>query len=109
VTLDEIIAEVDSDKATFELPAEATGILRHVAKEGDVLEIGGLICKIEITEGAPAQTAAPSAPSLLPRLQYLFLPLPPMLPDMLLLLHPRFWQKKEFLLPPFRVQEKTEE
>ena len=40
VTLDEIIADVDSDKATFELPAEATGILRHVAKEGDVLEIG---------------------------------------------------------------------
>ncbi|WP_373521192.1 2-oxoglutarate dehydrogenase complex dihydrolipoyllysine-residue succinyltransferase [Aquiflexum sp.] len=51
VELDEIIAEVDSDKATFELPAEATGVLRHVAKEGDTLEIGGLICKIEVTEG----------------------------------------------------------
>ena len=50
VELDEIIAEVDSDKATFELPAEARGILRHVAKEGDILEIGGLICKIELTE-----------------------------------------------------------
>lgn len=61
VTLDEIIAEVDSDKATFELPAEATGILRHVAKEGDVLEIGGLICKIEVTEEAPAKTE--SAPA----------------------------------------------
>ncbi|RZS94944.1 2-oxoglutarate dehydrogenase complex dihydrolipoyllysine-residue succinyltransferase [Cecembia calidifontis] len=62
VQLDEIIAEVDSDKATFELPAEATGILRHVAKEGDTLEIGGLICKIEVVEGgAPAQTAAPAA------------------------------------------------
>lgn len=62
VELDEIIAEVDSDKATFELPAEATGILRHVAKEGDTLEIGGLICKIEVVEGgAPAQTAAPAA------------------------------------------------
>jgi 2-oxoglutarate dehydrogenase E2 component (dihydrolipoamide succinyltransferase) len=47
VDLDEIIAEVDSDKATFELPAEASGILRHVAKEGDTLEIGGLICQIE--------------------------------------------------------------
>lgn len=52
VTLDEIIAEVDSDKATFELPAEASGILRHVAQEGDTLEIGGLICKIEVTEDA---------------------------------------------------------
>lgn len=64
VTLDEIIAEVDSDKATFELPAEATGILRHVAKEGDVLEIGGLICKIEVTEEAPAKTeSAPAEPT----------------------------------------------
>lgn len=55
VELDEIIAEVDSDKATFELPAEANGILRHVAQEDDTLEIGGLICKIEVMEGgAPA-------------------------------------------------------
>ncbi|EPR68895.1 Dihydrolipoamide succinyltransferase component (E2) of 2-oxoglutarate dehydrogenase complex [Cyclobacterium qasimii M12-11B] len=53
VELDEIIAEVDSDKATFELPAEASGILRQVAGEGDTLEIGGLICKIEVTDGAP--------------------------------------------------------
>jgi 2-oxoglutarate dehydrogenase E2 component (dihydrolipoamide succinyltransferase) len=60
VTLDEIIAEVDSDKATFELPAEATGILRQVAKEGDVLEIGGLICRIEVG-GASASALAPSA------------------------------------------------
>lgn len=68
VTLDEIIAEVDSDKATFELPAEATGILRHVAKEGDVLEIGGLICKIEVGGAAPsaASTAAPVAPVAAP-------------------------------------------
>ncbi|SIN95947.1 2-oxoglutarate dehydrogenase complex dihydrolipoyllysine-residue succinyltransferase [Algoriphagus halophilus] len=62
VALDEIIAEVDSDKATFELPAEASGILRHVAQEGDVLEIGGLICKIEVTEGAPTAAAESSAP-----------------------------------------------
>ncbi|WP_420388233.1 2-oxoglutarate dehydrogenase complex dihydrolipoyllysine-residue succinyltransferase [Roseivirga sp.] len=57
VELDEVIAEVDSDKATFELPAEANGILRIVAEEGDTLEIGALICKIEVTEGgAPAKT-----------------------------------------------------
>src|SRR5882757_1390989 len=58
VTLDEIIAEVESDKATFELPAEATGILRIVAKEKTALPIGGLICKIEITAGAPTAKAA---------------------------------------------------
>ncbi|AWW30465.1 dihydrolipoamide succinyltransferase [Echinicola strongylocentroti] len=51
VEMDEIIAEVDSDKATFELPAEAQGILKRVAEEGDTLEIGGLICKIEVVEG----------------------------------------------------------
>ena len=68
VTLDEIIADVDSDKATFELPAEATGILRHVAKEGDVLEIGGLICRIEVGGTAPAaaSTPAPAAPVAAP-------------------------------------------
>jgi 2-oxoglutarate dehydrogenase E2 component (dihydrolipoamide succinyltransferase) len=51
VQLDEIIAEVESDKATFELPAEANGILHIVAQEGQSLPIGGLICTIEITEG----------------------------------------------------------
>ena len=69
VTLDEIIAEVDSDKATFELPAEATGILRQVAKQGDVLEIGGLICRIEVggSVAAPSSTApAPTAPAAAP-------------------------------------------
>lgn len=69
VKLDEIIAEVDSDKATFELPAEATGILRHVAKEGDTLEIGGLICKIEVNDSAPAESSStplPQAPSAAP-------------------------------------------
>lgn len=63
VTLDEIIAEVDSDKATFELPAEATGILRQVAKEGDVLEIGGLICRIEVGGSVAAPSVAAPAPS----------------------------------------------
>ncbi len=65
VKLDEVIAEVESDKATFELPAEANGILRIVAKEKQTLPIGGLICKIEITEGSPAvapvQASAPVA------------------------------------------------
>jgi 2-oxoglutarate dehydrogenase E2 component (dihydrolipoamide succinyltransferase) len=66
VELDEIIAEVDSDKATFELPAEASGILRHVAKEGDTLEIGGMICKIEVSEAqesVKSPETSSSAPS----------------------------------------------
>lgn len=61
VKLDEVIAEVESDKATFELPAEANGILRIVAKEKTTLPIGGLICKIEVTEGgAPATAPTPT-------------------------------------------------
>ncbi|MBS1682995.1 MAG: 2-oxoglutarate dehydrogenase complex dihydrolipoyllysine-residue succinyltransferase [Bacteroidetes bacterium] len=60
VKLDEVIAEVESDKATFELPAEATGILRIVAKDKTTLPIGGLICKIEVTDGA-AVTSTPAA------------------------------------------------
>jgi 2-oxoglutarate dehydrogenase E2 component (dihydrolipoamide succinyltransferase) len=58
VQLDEVIAEVESDKATFELPAEATGILRIIAKEKETLPIGGLICKIEVTEGAAASKSS---------------------------------------------------
>jgi len=56
VELDEVIAEVESDKATFELPAEANGLLSIVAQEGDTLEIGALICKIEEMEGKPASS-----------------------------------------------------
>src|SRR5690606_23395320 len=50
---DENIAELESDKATFELPAEKAGILRIVAQEGDTLEIGALVATIEEGE-APA-------------------------------------------------------
>ncbi|HNV28867.1 MAG TPA: 2-oxoglutarate dehydrogenase complex dihydrolipoyllysine-residue succinyltransferase [Cyclobacteriaceae bacterium] len=67
VKLDEVIAEVESDKATFELPAEANGILRIIAKEKTTLPIGGLICKIEIAEGGataagPTTSASTAAP-----------------------------------------------
>ncbi len=60
VELDEIICEIESDKATFELPAEANGILEQVAKEGDVLKIGELICKIHVTEGSPVKKEEPT-------------------------------------------------
>ena len=64
VKLDEVLCELESDKATFELPAEAEGVLHIVAKEGDVLPIGAIICTIE-TGGATASVkvadAAPAA------------------------------------------------
>lgn len=51
VKLDEIICELESDKATFELPAEAEGILHLAAKEGDTLPIGAIIARIETANG----------------------------------------------------------
>jgi 2-oxoglutarate dehydrogenase E2 component (dihydrolipoamide succinyltransferase) len=57
VELDEVISEIESDKATFEITAEANGILRIVAQAGDTLEIGGLICRIEETNAKPAAAA----------------------------------------------------
>ncbi|QRR03933.1 2-oxoglutarate dehydrogenase complex dihydrolipoyllysine-residue succinyltransferase [Dyadobacter sandarakinus] len=61
VELDDILCELESDKATFELPAEAAGTLRIVGKEGDTLPIGALICTIEPGAGAVAQSA-PATP-----------------------------------------------
>ncbi len=68
IELDETIAEIDSDKATFELPAEKSGILKITAEEGSTLKIGDEICKIEVMEGgAPAAaTAAPAASAAAP-------------------------------------------
>ncbi|PUV21485.1 2-oxoglutarate dehydrogenase complex dihydrolipoyllysine-residue succinyltransferase [Sphingobacterium athyrii] len=60
VEMDENIAELESDKATFELPAEKAGILRIIAQEGDTLEIGAVVCTIEEGE-APAGGSAPAA------------------------------------------------
>lgn len=63
VELDEIIAEIESDKATFDLPAEASGYLQIVAEEGTTLSIGGLICKIEIAEGGAPLSEATETPA----------------------------------------------
>ena len=60
VALDEVLCELESDKATFELPAEAAGTLRIVAQEGETLPIGALIAKIEVGAVAPASTPAPA-------------------------------------------------
>lgn len=58
VEMDEIIAELESDKATFELTAEKAGTLKIVASEGDTLAIGAVVCTIE--EGGSASPKADS-------------------------------------------------
>jgi 2-oxoglutarate dehydrogenase E2 component (dihydrolipoamide succinyltransferase) len=60
VEMDEVIAELESDKATFELTAEQSGTLKIVAAEGDTLPIGAVVCKIE-DGGAAPKAAAPAA------------------------------------------------
>ncbi|MBO0948218.1 2-oxoglutarate dehydrogenase complex dihydrolipoyllysine-residue succinyltransferase [Fibrella forsythiae] len=61
VAMDETLCELESDKATFELPAEVAGTLRIVAQAGDTLAIGATIARIEV--GAGASTAAPASPA----------------------------------------------
>ncbi|AMR29784.1 dihydrolipoamide succinyltransferase [Hymenobacter psoromatis] len=63
VSRDEVIAELESDKATFELPAEGSGTLRHAVKEGETIGIGALIARIEGGSGEPATAPAASAPA----------------------------------------------
>ncbi|GGH16610.1 2-oxoglutarate dehydrogenase complex dihydrolipoyllysine-residue succinyltransferase [Pedobacter zeae] len=60
VEMDEVIAELESDKATFELTAEQAGTLKTIATEGDTLAIGAVVCKIE--DGGAAPAAKPDAP-----------------------------------------------
>ncbi|WP_131539923.1 2-oxoglutarate dehydrogenase complex dihydrolipoyllysine-residue succinyltransferase [Pedobacter nototheniae] len=55
VEMDEVIAELESDKATFELTAEQAGTLKTIAAEGDTLPIGAVVCKIEDGGAAPAK------------------------------------------------------
>ena len=50
VEKDQAIAEVDSDKATLDLPAEASGVITLKAEEGDSVEVGQVVCLID-TEG----------------------------------------------------------
>jgi 2-oxoglutarate dehydrogenase E2 component (dihydrolipoamide succinyltransferase) len=59
VEKDQAIAEVDSDKATLELPAEAAGIITLKAEEGDTVAVGAVVCLID-TEGAKPAGSAPA-------------------------------------------------
>jgi len=63
VKIDEVLCELESDKATFELPAKAEGILRHIAKAGDVLAINSPICKIEIGTSVSNTTTNATPPA----------------------------------------------
>ena len=58
VEKDQIIAEIDSDKATLELPAEQSGSITLKAEEGDVVHVGQVVCHIDTSaEGSPKETS----------------------------------------------------
>lgn len=61
VEKDQAIAEVDSDKATLELPAEEAGVITFKAEEGDVVEVGQVVCIIDTAAARPEGAAAPVA------------------------------------------------
>ncbi|HRG35816.1 MAG: 2-oxoglutarate dehydrogenase complex dihydrolipoyllysine-residue succinyltransferase [Chitinophagales bacterium] len=63
VKLDQALAEFESDKATFEMPSEATGIITRVAKEGDDVKIGGLVAYIDTDAAAPEKSIVNSQQS----------------------------------------------
>jgi 2-oxoglutarate dehydrogenase E2 component (dihydrolipoamide succinyltransferase) len=58
VEKDQAIAEVDSDKATLELPAEASGIITLKAEEGDAVAVGQVVCHIDTAAAKPDGTTA---------------------------------------------------
>ena len=60
VEKDQAIAEVDSDKATLELPAEEGGIITLKAEEGDTVEVGQVVCLIDTSAARPEGSAAPA-------------------------------------------------
>jgi 2-oxoglutarate dehydrogenase E2 component (dihydrolipoamide succinyltransferase) len=60
VQKDELLAEIESDKATLELRAPAAGTLKIVTKKGDGIKVGAVVAAIDTSVGAVAAAAAPS-------------------------------------------------
>lgn len=61
VEKDQALAEVDSDKATLELPAEVSGIITLKAEEGDTVAVGSVVCLIDTSASKPNGTEAPKS------------------------------------------------
>ena len=61
VEKDQPIAEVDSDKATLELPAEESGIITLKAAEGDAVAVGSIVCLIDTSAAKPSGNEQPKS------------------------------------------------
>lgn len=62
VERDQPIAEIDSDKATLELPAEESGIIEILVEEGETVQVGQVVVKIDTSAENPNAGAAPAEP-----------------------------------------------
>jgi 2-oxoglutarate dehydrogenase E2 component (dihydrolipoamide succinyltransferase) len=63
VEKDQVLAEVDSDKATLELPSEKDGVVTLIAKEGDIVQVGDIVAKIDTkAKGKPKKKKEEAAP-----------------------------------------------
>jgi len=63
VEKDQAIAEVDSDKATLELPAEAAGVIEILVEPGTTVAVGQVVCRIDTSAAAPEGGSKPAATS----------------------------------------------
>jgi 2-oxoglutarate dehydrogenase E2 component (dihydrolipoamide succinyltransferase) len=61
VEKDQAIAEVDSDKATLELPAEAAGVIEILVEPGTTVAVGQVVCRIDTSAAAPEGGSKPAA------------------------------------------------
>jgi 2-oxoglutarate dehydrogenase E2 component (dihydrolipoamide succinyltransferase) len=66
VEKDQAIAEVDSDKATLELPAEAAGVIEILVEPGTTVAVGQVVCRIDTSAAAPEGGSKPAAASASP-------------------------------------------
>ena len=65
VEKDQAIAEVDSDKATLELPAEVSGTITLKAEEGDAVDVGSVVCLIDTSASKPESSSDSNASEIL--------------------------------------------
>jgi len=110
VEKDQPIAEVDSDKATLELPAEESGIITLKAEEGDAVEVGAVVCHIDMSAAKPEGSATETKKEEAPKVEA------PKKEEVKATTYAtgtaspaakkKFWLKKELALQVLRVQEK---
>ena len=62
VNKDQTIAEIDSDKATLDLPAEVSGKITLKAQEGDTMSVGDIVCLIDTSETSNAEESNSRSP-----------------------------------------------